>query len=319
MCLEKMIKWIIIFLANLEQKVRDIRAKREKYYVEKSYKQLKKEYAHLKAKAPSSPSVGERIRNSPRNIKNIVRNTVDGSPIGGVIHKYQDYKTTRHFKKNPNSEIPIVYMKQGLFQNRGQGWRQSRTFRKAGYMPLHSKTYNNLSREEHAEKTYEQIEKFQKRTKLKNPEKRTDILVGHSSGGDMGVYMAGDKRTKQYGIKKVYAIAPAPAGIEAKTLGQKLLMPLAGEDNVKHYKGRKSVVELHRRKPKIPVHVIAGKYDDLVTPRDAAYKYAKKHYVIDHPDSTHFGTSGGNEEMNKIIVELIKQDNKYKRHYKKAA
>ena len=68
------------------------------------------------------------------------------------------------------------------------------------------------------------------------------------------------------------------------------------------------------------VDVIAGKLDNLVPPSDAVYKHAKQHYVIDHPDSTHFGTSGANDGMNKVFVDLLKKpEKKYKDKYRKAA
>ncbi|GAF69310.1 unnamed protein product, partial [marine sediment metagenome] len=97
------------------------------------------------------------------------------------------------------------------------------------------------------------------------------------------------------------------------------LMPLAGKDDVRKIAGKRNALEMARRKPKIPVDVIAGRYDGLVPPSDALYQHAKTHYVIDDPDSTHFGTSGVNSKMNNIFIENLKEKGKPEEKYKKKA
>lgn len=311
---------IINFLASLDQKIKSLSPrKNDAGDVDRQFSILKKELAPYKKSAPK-PTFGETVKSSFSNIKNIARNAFDNS-VGYVIAKGQNWKTERYFKKNPESKDRIGYLMHGLFQNEGSQWRLARDLRKEGHQPYHLKGHHNLDRKENAEKAYGQIERFHKDTKLKAPDKRDDYFSGHSSGADMGIYMSGDKKIKQYGIKHVQARAPAPSGIQAKTLGQKLLMPLAGEDNALKYHGKKNALEMAKRKPKVPVNVIAGKYDRLVPPEDTLYKHAKGHYVIDHPDSTHFGTSGGNKEMNQIFIDQLNQkpEKKYKTEYKKAA
>jgi hypothetical protein len=305
-----MIKWILIFLADLEKKIE----KEEKLVVEKSYSSLKKELAPYKQAAPKA-GLGGKIKAAFYNVGKVAKNAVDNT-FGYGIASYQDYKTRKHFKKNPGSEDQVVYLMHGLFQNKGSQWRLAKDLRKEGFKPYHLKGYHHLPREKDADKAFEQIDKFHKYTKLKEPQKRNDYFSGHSSGADVGIYMAGDKRIRKYGITAVQARAPAAGGIEAKTLGQKLLMPFANEDNVKKsISAKKSAVTLADRKPKVPVYVVAGKYDNLVPPSDAIYKHAKKHYIIQHPDSTHFGTSGGTSHMNEVFIDLLKP----KKAYKKAA
>lgn len=292
--------------------------KQERRVIEKTFEEMQKEIAPIRETAPKEPTLSERMDSATSNIKNLARNAIDNT-IGLGIAKFQNFKTKRHFKKNPESKEQIGYLMHGLFQNEGSQWRLARDLRKAGHQPYHLKGNHSLPRKGSVKKAYEQIEKFHKDTGLKNTSERNDYFSGHSSGGDVGVYMAADYKTIQYGIKKIQARAPAPTGIKGVTLPQKMLLPLANEDNTDTYRGRKSAVQLSKRNPKIPVQVVAGRYDRLVRPKDAAYMKASAHYFIDHKDSTHFGTSGGNKEMNKIMIDLLnKQEKTYVQEYQEA-
>ncbi|MBW2978026.1 hypothetical protein KY331_04230 [Candidatus Woesearchaeota archaeon] len=267
-------------------------------------------------KGAGKPTFRQKISATVRNAVNITRNAVDNT-AGYGIAKYQNRKTRRDFKQNPARKDKIVYLMHGILQNEGSQWRLGKQLRKEGFEPYHLKGHHSLPRKQDADKAFEQIDDFQKDTKLKNPSKRSDHFSGHSSGADIGIYMAGDKRIKKYGIGRVQARAPAPYGIKSRSLGQKLIIPFAPADNLKKVAGKKQAIETVRRgKPHVPVDVVAGKYDDLIPPNEAYYKHANKHYVIDHPDSTHFGTSGGNPEMNDVFIDQLK---KKPGKYKKAA
>ncbi|MBC8500288.1 MAG: hypothetical protein ISS25_02640 [Nanoarchaeota archaeon] len=320
-----MIRPVFIFLLSLEEKVEPAKPETpkpsevKKQYVEKKYEEMKKEYKPLKkkAEAASQRSLSNRTKVFFENSKNIVRNAVDNT-VGLGIAKYQNYKTKKHFKKDASSTDEIVYLMHGLFQNEGSQWRLAKQLRKEGKHAYHLKGHHSLPRKENADKSFEQIDEMHKYTELKNAEKRRDTFSGHSSGGDVGIYMAGDERIRQYGIKKVQARAPAPSGIKAKTLPQKLLVPFASADDVRKTSGKKHALEITKRKPTVNVQIVAGKYDNLVRPSNAVYKHAKAHYIIEHPDSTHFGTSGGNKEMNKITIDLMNKADKYKEEYQTA-
>lgn len=284
------------------------------YLVEKRYDDMAREREQETKDAPKL-TLGEKVRGTYHNIKNVARNAFDNT-VGYGIAKYQNRKTRKSFKKG--SDKKIVYLVHGVMQNEGSQWRLAKELRKQGYEPVHLKGYHKLPRKESSDKAFEQVDKFHKKAKIKDAEKREDLYSGHSSGGDLGIYMAGDERIKKYGIKKIQARAPAPYGIKGRTIGQKVLMPLAKLDNVKKKLGRRNALEMHERKPIVSIDVIAGKYDQLSTPADNAYKDAENYYIINHPDSTHFGTSGVNDEMNKLFVENLetkKKEKKYMRDY----
>ena len=300
---------LILFLATLEAKLKD------KKYVEKSFDELQKERIK-RAKYAPSPTTGGKLKAGFYNIGKIAKNAYD-STVGNITSMSQNRKTEKYFTAHPKSHKRIRYLKPGVFQPRGAQAPLGKQILKSGDFPIHLKGNHHLKREENVERTIDDIEGVQKRTKLYKPSERNDSYRGHSSGADVGIYMAGDKRTKKLGIKQVQAVAPAPGGVEAKTLGQRLLIPLVSEDNLKGYIGRKNAVELNKRKPVVPVHVISGKYDNLVPPSQATYKHAKKHYVINDIDSTHFGTAGGNKKMNQISIDLMKKHDK--KYHKKAA
>jgi len=323
------LNFFLLFLATLEQDIEKKEGKKknkieEEKIVEKKYEELQKYRSPYQKSAPE-PSLGGRVSSAFRNIKNLAVNAFDNT-IGYPIAKYQNYQTKEHFKGDPNSDKKLVYLMHGMFQNEGSQWRFGKQLKKSNYNPYHLKGHHHLELKKNADKAFEQIKRLHKETKLKNASQRKDYFSGHSSGGDVGLYMAGDERIRKYGIKEVQARAPAPYGIKAYTWPQKLLMPLVGErGDLENKIAKREAVEMAHREPRVNVHVVAGKYDRLVPPRDAVYmpKHPKiKHYVIEHKDSTHFGTSGVNKGMNDIFVDLIKKGKeKYKpqKYYKMAA
>ena len=306
--------WIRIFL-SIEDTVNELEGENpeSEQIINQQYQTLKDSYASLKASirkkvGDAAGGLGKAIG----NVRNIARNAIDNT-VGYGIAKYQNAKTTRTLRRNPQTGDQIVYLMHGLFQNEGSQWRLAKQMRKQGKIPYHLKGHHNLERAENAEKTFEQIGNLHEKTDLYKPHERYDAFSGHSSGGDMGIYLATDPRTPQYGIKKVQARAPAPTGIEAKTFGQKLLMPLAKADNVETYEGKQYAVEMSKRKPIIPVLVGAGEEDRLVLPEQTAYKHAADHTYYRGPNSTHFGTSGGNKPINEqIIAHLDKPRSEYR-------
>ncbi len=312
-----MIKFILIFLADLEKKLKKAKVKSEEAkIIEVEYERLKKEIEPKRKALSKIPSFRQRAKAAIKNVGNIVRNAYDNS-VGYVVAQGQNWKTRRHYRKDPKSEDRIVYLMHGLFQTEGSQRKFAKQLRKAGYQPYHLRGNHHLSRKESAEKGFGQIDKLHKDTKLKDRHKRSDYFSGHSSGADVGIYMAGDKRMKEYGIAKVQARAPVPYGMKAKRIGQRLLVPFASKDNIKKAAGKRNALELAARKPTVPVDVIAGRYDGLVPPSDAVYQHAKKHYVIEDPDSTHFGTSGVNSKMNQIFIDNLRK--KPEKEYRKKA
>lgn len=270
------------------------------------YSDIEKIVAPYKAKvAQPKKSLSESIKATFRNIPNMVRNTYDNT-VGYGISSYQNFSTTRALKKEPGKSVG--YVMNGLAQNIGPGWRRGRELRKAGLLPYHLRSHHYKPLEEAHELTLNQIRRLHQKAKVIEPHKRSDHLMGHSSGGNYAIYAAGDKRTREHGIKYAQAIAPTPYGIKANKLSHKLMgmfVDLSVDDVTKSRVARENALKMYHRKPVIPVDVVAGKYDGLVPVEDTVYKYADKHHVIHHPKSTHFGTSGSNSEINKILVDLI--------------
>jgi len=282
---------------------------------EKFEKEIEKPYAPVKQELQkkATPTFGQKVRATLKNTKNIAVNAFDNS-VGYGIARYQNYQTRKILEKNPGIDNKIVYMMHGLDQNIGSQWRLARQARKDGKIAYHLRGNHGKGLDQSVDLAFKQIEDLHKRTKLKDVGKRNDVYTGHSSGANVGLYMATDERIKGYGINHVQARAPTPTGLKVKTWGQRLITPImdiSAEDVTKEL-GRKNVLKLHARgKPHVPVYIVAGKYDNLVTPDMAAYKHAKGMHVIDHKDSTHFGTSGVNDIMNRIFIDLINNTHKY--------
>jgi hypothetical protein len=254
-------------------------------------KKIEKPYAALKEdlQKKATPTFGQKVKATINNAKNIAVNAFDNS-AGYGIAKYQNY------------------------QNMGSQWRLARQARKDGKIAYHLNGNHGKGLDQSVDLAFNQIEAMHKKTKLKDAEKRNDIYTGHSSGANVGLYLATDERIKKYGISHVQARAPTPTGFKVKTLGQKLITPFMDikSEDITGEEGRRNVLKLHARgKPHVPVYIIAGKYDNLVTPDLAAYKHAKGMHVIDHKDSTHFGTSGVNSVMNQVFLDLMNNTQKY--------
>lgn len=291
-----------------------------------AYSELEKEVADEKKAIAQKPlPLSERVKATFRNIPNIVRNTYD-STVGYGIASYQNFSTTRAVKKNPKQSVG--YVMNGLAQNIGPGHRRGKELKNAGLSPYHLKSNHYEPIEKAHELTIKQIKEFHKKANVTEPDKRNDHIIGHSSGGNYAIYAAGDERIKKLGIKYAQAIAPTPYGIKVRTIGQKLMgavVDLSVDDVSKSKVARENALKMARRKPVISVDVVAGRYDGLVPVEDTAYKYADKHTIIHHPKSTHFGTSGSNGEINKILVDLIMdqraryRNKEYKPHYRAAA
>lgn len=304
--------------ATLKKQIAQLPVYEDKKVIEAEFAALKKEIEPYQKTAPK-PTFREKIKGAFSNIKNIARNAYDNT-AGLVAAKYQNYQTKKYYRKEPGSDKPIVYLIHGLFQNEGSQRKLGKQLIKEGLRPYHLKGYHHLPREENAERAWKQIDNLHDYAKLKEAYKRKDVISGHSSGADLAIYMAGDKRVTEYGVKQVQARAPASSGIKPRTLAQKLLMPFAPQDNIKKsIKAKEGAIDIAKRKPYVAVTVFAGKYDNLVPPSDAAYKYAEKHIIIDDPNSTHFGTSGVNPEMNKIFIDSIKGEEYSKKYKRKAA
>ncbi|MCX6706820.1 MAG: hypothetical protein NT001_01620 [Candidatus Woesearchaeota archaeon] len=256
----------------------------------------------------------QKIKGFAANLKNIPKNAVD-TTVGYVDSKYLNWQTGRYLKKNPNSDSTVLYMMHGLDQSIGSQRKLARQARDQGYLPYLLSGKHSKGPEWVADDALRQVGKLHKKAHIKDASNRNDKYVGHSSGANVGLYLATDKRTEGYGIKEVHAVAPTPHGMKPHTLGQRLIgmvADLSPEDTRKE-KGRQNVMKLNKRgEPYIPVYVTAGRYDNLVPPQDAVYQHAKGMHIIDHPDSTHFGTSGPNEKMNQIILDLIGHPSKYK-------
>ncbi|TKJ17807.1 hypothetical protein CEE44_04750 [Candidatus Woesearchaeota archaeon B3_Woes] len=321
--LKKMIRFIV--LLSLETKVRkatkgkDNSLKRGDHkIVQREYDQLVAETEPYKRAMPERSPLGKRMRVGVRNVKNIARN-IHANTYGNLSVYRQDSQTKSHYKKNPRSKEPMAHITPGFGMTRGSMYKLGKEFRKEGYRPVFHKGHHFLSEKEGAEKGFRKMRKLHRYTKLEDIPNRNDIMIGHSSGGNRVRYMARDKRIKKYGIKKAYAIAPTPTGFKPQTLGQRLLAPLIGKEDIRYEKGQRTALELSGTKPEISTYNISGKEDGLVPPKIAADKDAEEHYVVEGPDSTHFGTSGATPRINELLVDLVKNQSKprYRRYKRK--
>ena len=59
------------------------------------------------------------------------------------------------------------------------------------------------------------------------------------------------------------------------------------------------------------MNLVVGEHDRLVPPKTGVFKYAKGYHVIKGPDSTHFGTAGGNDAINEVMANLLLQPKAY--------
>lgn len=311
---------MFIFLATLEDEVKEAeiksKPKTKEQDVKEKYEKIDKKYQPVREKVYSEPSLGQKLKATVNNVKNVARNAVDNT-VGYGIAKYQNYKTKKHFKNEPASNDEITYLMHGLFQNEGSQWRLAKQLRKEGKQAYHLKGHHSLPKKENIDRTYEQIGDFHNNTKLENVKNRNDKFSGHSSGGNIGIYMAEDERTAKYGIKKIQARAPATYGFKAKSIGQKLLLPFAKAEDASTYEGMKHGLEASKGKPAVPIQILAGEHDNLVPPPNAVHIHSggKAHIkpkVLKGKNSTHFGTAGGEEEMNRVMIGYLNDPKAYK-------
>ncbi len=271
--------------------------------IDKKYQKLQQELAGKRGQAPSRPGLGKLVGAAMNNVKNITLNAFDNT-IGYGIASYQNYQTKRTLKKNPKTDRYMTVLIPGLFQEIGSQWRLGKREKENGRLPYHLHPNNSLPKAEREEAARRQLEYLKGKTHA-NPYK---ILSGHSDGAALAVGLAQDQKTvKDHKIVYVQARAPSVHGTtKIDSVGKAMLIPFAANDNVKKsIYARKGAVENAEKKPYVPVDVVAGEYDSLATPRDTVYRHARTHYLVRGKDSTHFGTSGVNDEMNKRFSKHI--------------
>src|SRR3989338_742927 len=262
---------------------------------------------YIRKKMPGRQSLTDRVKGLFTNLPNQVRNAYDNT-VGYLVASLQNKAAVKHYKSDPKSKDKIVFLMHGVAQNIGSQWRLAKELEEKGYHVYHVHADHTKPREKVADDAFKQIKDFYKEAGIKDPSQATAYFSGHSSGADAGIYMAGDERILEYGIKQVQARAPAPSGMKLDTLGRKLIgiaANLTHDDVGSSDEAKLNAVEMVKREPYVPVHIVAGSHDDLVHPKDTVYQHAEKHWVIKDKASTHFGTSGANKEMNQVFVELF--------------
>ncbi|MBI2548746.1 alpha/beta hydrolase [Candidatus Woesearchaeota archaeon] len=254
-------------------------------------------------------SLADRVKTTVSNLRNQVTNAYDNT-VGYVLAQKQNWDTSRALRKDPDN-TNLVYVMNGLAQNIGPGHRRGKALMQHGLRPYHVKSHHSLPDEQAYQKFLGQVDRLHERAKVQNPQSRHDGLVGHSSGGVFAMYAAEDKRTPQRGIKYAQAIASDYDGMPLTTPSQKLMntfIPLDAHNPYKTRAAREKILSRqYRGPPRISVESVGGQFDDLVPPPVTYYKHADRHHVVLGEDSTHFGTSGSNDEMNKILADLLVQ------------
>lgn len=281
---------------------------KEHQYINDNYRSISGgRIGKFQAAAPK-PKGSERFKAAIGNIKNLATSAIDNT-VGYAIAKHQNYKTKNYFANTGGNENDkIVYLMHGVFQNQGSQWRYAKQLQKEGYKVVHLKGNHLKTREHSVNEAYRQIQNFHERAKIKDPKKIKAYFSGHSGGADTGIYMAADERSKKYNIQAVQARAPAPYGIKPRTIGQKILMPFVSGDDITTFMGKKGAIDMYNKQPIVPVDIVAGYSDGLVTPQDAYYDKAMGHYILPPgANSTHFATSGVNNNANKYFVSHMKK------------
>ncbi|MFH1439149.1 MAG: hypothetical protein ABIG89_01170 [Candidatus Woesearchaeota archaeon] len=276
--------------------------------VVEEYDKFEDMISQYQGRMPGSQTFGEAVKNmATNNLYNIARNAYDNT-IGYFKAARQNKKTIRHLQENPCTSKKVVYLMHGVQQNIGSQWRLAEKLEKQGYLVYHLGANHSEDSDKVVDKAFEDIKKFHKKANIKKPEQRNDHFTGHSSGADAGILMSTDERILKAGIKHVQARAPVPFGMKIDNLGKRLIAMLAdvSHDDLKNVKAKKRAIKMAKKLPKVPVFVVAGKKDYLAEAKTTAYPHADKHFIIDHEDSSHFGTSGGNDDMNAIFANLHK-------------
>ena len=284
----------------------------EDIVTEQSFDQLQAEYKAAKDQAPKT-TFGQKVKGFIKNMYNIPVNGLYNT-IFYPIAMFQNAKTRKEIRNNPDGKEPVVYLQAGVMQNMGAQARAASYWRKKGFLPYHIKGYHHLPAKEKREKHFEQIHGlYHDRNSLRGKGSkqmqvapyREAVWDGHSSGADSGIYLAQDSRVEKYKVRRIIARAPVPTGLGDRPLNiaQKAIMMIASGDDTRTLKGKKAALTMHERPPKVPVDVYSGKYDMLAVPYSNIYKYASSTNLIDHPSSSHFGTSGVNRTMNATIID----------------
>lgn len=237
--------------------------------------------------------------------------------VGYVSASYQNRKTVKALKENPASVKHLHIIVPGTAQNIGSHYRRGKDLIKRGEHVYHVHAGHGLvnyrSIDERTNTVFQKLDALKKKTGLSDEAFRgiQKTYQGHSAGGEVGVYMAGDDRVKKYGINRVVSVAGPGGGIEIKTYAQKLMQAVV--PGVKKLDPRTSrserelVATLNSRTPKVPVYAIYGASDELVPPHQVIpYRHATNEAIIYHPNSGHFGTSGQNKAMNNSIDDLVR-------------
>lgn len=293
-----------------------------------AYAELEKKLLPLKEKIQEPQrSALERVKTAIYNLPIQVRNAYDNT-AGYGIAKYQNFKTTKDLKKNPNKNIGYVI--NGLAQNIGPGWRRSKELKEIGLLPYHLKSHHSEPLKKAHEKVLDQIKKLHQKAGVTEPYKRHDSAVGHSSGGRYLTYARKDPRTRDLGIKTYQKIASPDYGMRMNKLSHRLMglvVDLSSDDVTKSKLAREEAVEMYGRKPapRTSMESVAGDHDGLVDIKDTVDPHVDKHHILHHQKSTHFGTSGSDRDINKMLADLLMAqradyDKKYKgKEYKMAA
>ena len=264
---------------------------------------------------PEPRNLKDKLYQMISNVRNIAVNAIDNT-VGVPIAHVQNWRTQRYLKGHPDTKDPILYLMHGLAQSIGSQWRLASQARDRGFRPYHLKGKHHLGDTDAAEDAFHQIEHLHHETHLKDAYKRKDIFSGHSSGGNVGIEMAGYEKAKQLGIGHVQARAPTPHGFkQMRTIEQKAagtILDIEGENIGTNKKAREGAIRKYERPSQVPVYIVSGREDALVPPSDTVYKQAKGYHVLKHPHATHFGTSGVNKDVNKMTLDLLVNPSLYR-------
>ncbi len=292
-------------------------------YTEARVAEIKREQKDITDRMPEEIKGWEKWTNRFRNLtRNVPRNIYENT-VGNVLVGVENWRTMRDLKKNPNKEI--LHLGHGYFQNRGSMRQLARQARKRGYAPnLIKFNHEHETRDQNRDSFYQQVDTLYQKTGLKGEKRNNrDHFLGHSEGANVAIYAAQDPRREKYGIGKFYAVEPSPTGMELSNLDQKGAEYVAkamgvklDKDDVTIPEARKDILKLYSQKPygDAEVHVIAGEKSGLVPPKETPYLHATTHNVLHHKDATHFGDSGQHKVINEMMLDVIENAKKMRRH-----
>ncbi len=307
--------------------------------VGKGYKIIKKEAPVHEEEEPKDPTIAkykaiveeaeelgkgklklkEKIDDSGAEIAKDFMNNAYENTVGYVRAKFHNWKTRREVKKNPEEakEKRLHILVPGLVQNEGAMRKLAKQIEERGDLAYIARAKHGItdikSIEERSENIYEAMDTFKEKTGMSDEEfkKMKKTLVGHSSGADVGYFIAGDERAREkYGIEDIVAIAGTGGGIEMRTPIQRAfakLVPSAKEDDPNTSRGaRENIIKLYERKPKVPVYSVQSEGDRLINRKGmrVPYQHSANEVVIEGDNIGHFRTSGQHKETNAIVIDL---------------